>query len=162
MRQGILIAVAVCLMLATAPAAFADEPTLFLSNGEWSVGLGGGFSNKDVGQYVLSGKYWGVSWEIGAEAFTAFKSKSDKYDQLLQSWVAYHYNLHPYVPNKVEDGPYIGIGLGDVWRADALDNSIGPIGVVGWDNDDWGAELKASWYKQTLISVVIYDNKLPE
>jgi hypothetical protein len=165
MKNGLLILAAVGLMLVATPAAFAQEqvwPTGFLSNGEYAIGLGAGFSNKDVSRYIVAGRYWGASWELGAEAFTVFQKESDRYDQLFQSWLAYRYNLN------ISKGAgryltYVGIGAGGIFKENqTFDNSVGPVGLVGWDSDLWGVQAKAAWYSPTLFSIVVYYNGLPD
>jgi hypothetical protein len=156
MKKGLLLVAAVCLFLIVAPAAMAEDDASNMGlDGNWSVGLGGGFSDKDVAPVVVSGKYWDPSWELGAEAFTVFQSESKDYDQLIQAWLAYRYDLEFGDPNN--GVTYVGVGVSGIFEDfDEFENTYGPIVIVGWDSTQWGVELKGAWYDPMVYSGVVY------
>jgi hypothetical protein len=159
MKKGLLLVAAICLFLALVPAAMAeqtDAENMGLT-GTWSVGLGGGFSDKDVAPVVVSGKYWDPSWELGGEVFTVFQSESTDYDQLIQAWLAYRYDIM--MGDDPSEGiPYVGIGIGAIFEDfNEFENAFGPIGIIGWDSGGvWGVELKGAWYDPMIFSGVVY------
>jgi hypothetical protein len=170
MKKVILFAVAVALFLIAAPT-FAQQPCpppagdSVLSNGTFSVGVGGGFQagtsqgagHDTVAPIIVSAKYWDPNWELGAEAFTVFKKNSTTDDQLGQAWVAYRYDLN-YGEGSFNGYTYVGVGVGGIFKANNFGNSVGPVILVGYDADEWGVEAKGAWYDPTLVSVVAYYN----
>ena len=157
MKKGLLILVAVVVFLIGAPA-YAQDGNDWTMEGTFSAGVGGGFSSTDVdtAPFVLSGKYWDPSWELGVEVFTDFTSESDTYDQIAQAWLAYRYDLN--TGDDVESGTtYIGIGASGLFQElDQFGNGFGPIALIGWDSDVWGLEAKAAYYDPLVFSLVAY------
>lgn len=156
MRKVILIMAALAVLLAATPA-FAQDDYDYLEMGTFSLGLGGGFGDADVdvGPFVISGKYWDPMWEIGAEIFTdgSFEDSED-YDQFGMAWLAYRYDLSV----EEEGAAYLGIGGAGVFETidGNFGNEFGPVGLVGWDGEEWGLELKYCYFDPSLISIVAY------
>jgi hypothetical protein len=150
MRNLFIMIIALTLLLVAAPAFAQDDNTF--EEGTWSAGLGGGFGDSvDIGQYVVSGKYWDPQWEIGGEVF--FTNDTDNNDQIGMLWIAYRYDLSVNPGNAT----YVGIGgagLFSDWNG--FSNGFGPIGLVGWDSDDWGLELKWAYFDPSVISACAY------
>lgn len=148
MRKFLVIIVALAVFLVAAPAFAQDD-----FEGTWSVGLGGGFSDDvDVGQFVISGKYWDPMWEVGAEIFFTGDSE-DEYDQIGTIWVAYRYDLSV----NSDSATYVGIGGAGLFEDfSGFANSFGPIGIVGWDADQWGLELKWAYFDPSVFSACAY------
>jgi hypothetical protein len=159
MKKGLLILAVVCLFLVAAPAVMAQDEGGLGMTGTWSVGVGAGFSEKDTAPFVISFKYWDPSWELGTEMHTSFEEESADYDQLIQAWLAYRYDLNM---GDDEDPAasvaFVGIGVGGLFQIfdDNFANSYGPIALVGWDSAEWGIELKGGWYDPMLYSAVVY------
>jgi len=164
MRNAILILTAFCLYLTVVPAAFAQKENPWILNGKWSIGAGGEFSAniwaKDKAPFVVSGKYWTENWEGGAEAFTSFEQMSKEHDQVGQLWIAYRRNVFG-SDNTKSGSTYLGIGASTIlmeWDQGfyTYGSDFGPMVVVGWDSNAWGAELKAAYYDPLVISTVVY------
>jgi hypothetical protein len=154
MRKGLITLIALGLMLLAAPA-YAQEGTVY-DEGTFAVGIGGGFSgDTDVGPFVLSGKYWNETWEIGAEVYTSFEDESQDYDQVGLGWIAWRYDV-----SMTEDGAtYVGIGGAGLFEDyTEFSNSFGPVGLIGWDGEEWGGELKIAWFDPIVASGVVYYN----
>jgi hypothetical protein len=157
MKKGLLILAAVALFLIVVPAAMAQDEDDMGLNGNWSVGIGGGFSDKDTAPFVIGFKYWDPSWELGAEAHTSFESESQDYDQLVQAWLAYRYDLALGEEDPSNGVVFLGIGAGAIFEDfDEFENDFGPIGIVGWDTEQWGIAVKGAWYDPMLYSAVVY------
>jgi len=152
MRKVLIILVALAMFFIAAPAFAQDEYDFEM--GTWSIGMGGGFSDStDVGPFVLSGKYWDAQWEIGADVYSSFESESQDYDQIGMAWLAYRYDL------SVEEASatYAGIGAAGIFQeSEGWSSQFGPVGVVGWDSDIWGLELKWAYFDPSVISAVAY------
>ena len=150
MRKVLMILLALSLLLVASPA-FAQD--MEMEYGTFSIGLGGAFGDEiDPGPIVISGKYWDPMWEIGADLYFAGEEESADYDQLGMVWVAYRYDL-----NVSEEGStYVGIGGAGIFEEWDFENQFGPVGLVGWDSEVWGAELKYAYFDPSIISVVIY------
>lgn len=148
MRKFLAIIVALVVFLVASPAYAQDD---FV--GTWSVGLGGGFSDGvDVGQFVISGKYWDPMWEVGGEIFFT-GDEDDEYDQIGMIWVAYRYDLAV----NSDSATYVGIGGAGIFEDwTGFENTFGPIGLVGWDADQWGLELKWAYFDPSVISACAY------
>lgn len=147
MRKVFMLLLALGILLVASPA-FAQD----MEYGTFSLGLGGGFGDDtDPGPFVISGKYWDPSWELGADVYFS-GDEEDEYDQVGLVWLAYRYDL-----NVSEDGAaYVGIGGAGIFEEQNFGTQFGPIGLVGWDADVWGAELKYAYLDPSLISIVVY------
>lgn len=150
MRKGLLIILALALMLVAAPAY--AQGTMY-DMGVFSVGLGGGFSDDpSVGPFILSGKYWTEQWELGGEVLASGDTK-DEYDQIGLAWLAYRYDIDV----NEDSATYFGLGLAGIFEDyGGFENTWGPTGLVGWDADIWGLELKYSWFDPGVASFVVY------
>jgi hypothetical protein len=149
MRKLLVLLVALGLFFTASPA-FAQDYDLEM--GFFSIGLGGGFGDDyDPGPLVLSGKYWDPQWEIGADVYWSGDTQ-DEYDQIGMVWLAYRYDLSV----NDDSATYVGIGGAGIFQEYAFGNQFGPIGIVGWDSDVWGAELKWAFFDPSIISAVVY------
>jgi len=151
MRKVLLVLVAAVFLLVAAPAfAQGDD---YLEYGTFSLGLGAGFGDDvDPGQWILSGKYWDPMWEVGAEMYWT-GDEEDEYDQIGMAWIAYRYDLDV----QEESATYVGIGAAGIFEEwSGYENQFGPVGIVGWDADIWGLELKWAYFDPSVFSVVAY------
>jgi len=117
----------------------------------FSVGLGGGFGDEDVGPGVLSGKYWTDWLEVGSELFYD-NDKGDAIDQLVLSWLIYRVDLH----HEENNTPWVGAGFGTVFEADSYQDEFGFVGAMGWEGEGWGLEAKFGYFDPALYSFVAY------
>jgi hypothetical protein len=121
--------------------------------GVFSLGLGYGFGEDvEPGPFVLSGKYWADVWEVGAEVYFS-GDDADEFDQIGTGWLAYRYD----VDVEDEGATYLGIGIAGLFEDyTGFENSFGPVGLVGWDSEIWGLELKYQWFDPGIFSFVAY------
>ncbi len=119
--------------------------------GDFSVGLGAGFGDNDVGPGVISGKYWDEWYEVGAELFYD-NDKGDAIDQLALSWFIYRYNLYVEENNT----PWLGVGIGKTFEQNSYQDSFGFVSAMGWEGRGWGMEFKYGYFDPSLYSFVVY------
>ncbi len=155
MRKALVVLAALALLFVATPT-FAQD---YMEYGTFSIGLGGGFGEDiDPGPFVLSGKYWDPEWELGAEVYWS-GDEEDEYDQVGMAWIAYRYDLDV----QEESAVYVGIGGAGIFEEySGFENSFGPVGLIGWDAEEWGLEFKYSWFDPGIFSVVAYYHFLEE
>ena len=148
MRKALIILAAFVLLFAASPVYAQD----YMDMGTFSIGLGGGFGDDtEVGPFVLSGKYWDPMWELGADVYWS-GDEEDEYDQVGMVWLAYRYDLSV----DEESATYLGIGGAGLFEDIGFGSQFGPIGLVGWDSEGWGLELKYAFFDPSIISAVAY------
>jgi len=148
MRKVLFILAVLAAFFVAAPA-YADD--YYEYEGLFSVGLGAGFGDEtDPGPFILSGKYWSPMWELGAEVYYS-GDEEDEYDQLGMGWLAYRMDLDD------EGQTYVGIGpafMFENWGG--FENEFGGVAFIGWDDYEWGAQLKYAYFDPSIISIVVY------
>ncbi len=149
MKKYLLILASLLILAIPSPLYALDLGLDF--DGNFSVGLGGGFGDNDVGPGVLSGKYWDDWLEIGGEIYYD-GDQEDEIDQLGLLWLIYRHNLHVEENNT----PWLGVGIGETLDANSYENSFGFIGAMGWEGRRWGMELKWGYFDPSLYSFVVY------
>jgi hypothetical protein len=146
-RIGIcFLATIVVGILCSAPASMASTLP-----GSFSAGLGGGFGDEDMGPIVVSAKFWSRSWEAGGEVFYDGDT-GDTIDQIALAWVLYRFDLHSEERNYM----YAGLGPGNVFNKNKVEDSFGIIGSLGWDGKDYGLQFKYGYFDPSIYSFVVY------
>jgi len=149
MRKLFLILAVLAALAIAAPVYAQDE---YDWAGTFSIGLGYGFGDDtEVGPMMLSGKYWAPQWEVGAEVYYDGDTE-DESDQIGMAWLAYRMNLD-------ELGTYYaGVGPAFAFETNGFANDIGGVVFVGYDDIQYGAQVKYAYFDPSVISIVVYYN----
>jgi hypothetical protein len=119
--------------------------------GSFSVGLGAGMGDEDVGPGVISGKYWTKTWEVGGEVFLDVNTENT-IDQFGLPWALYRHDLHTEDRNSL----YAGVGAGVLIGSKSFKRDIGPVLALGWDGKKYGMEFKYGYFVPSTYSIVAY------
>lgn len=148
MRKVLFLLAVIAAFFVAVPAQAQDY---YEYEGVFSLGLGYGFGDDvEPGPYMLSGKYWSPMWELGTEVYWS-GDEDDEFDQIGMAWLAYRLYFDD------EEMWYGGLGPAFAFESwNGFENEFGGTAFLGYDDYEWGAQLKYTYFDPSIISLVVY------